>query len=210
MTHFLCGWLAGTLSSVGVGPTNILVISCGLAGAFPAALAAGLGAFSTDAVFLVLAIGGVHLGSRHPVGATIFRIISVLILAGIGWVTIKHAAKIRFHAVARRFRPLSAYIAGAGFCLTNPAILGFWFAILVWFRHHGVRVAWNTQGWLFVAGACWGALFWFWLAARLSRSVRRFLDGANFRMLVRVSGVFLLVMALFSGYEIIRDLLLRS
>ena len=209
MIHFLCGWAAGLLSSVGVGPTNILVISCGLAGAFPSALAAGLGAFSTDAVFLALAIGGVHLGSGHPVGATIFRVVSILILAGMGLVTIRHAASIRFHAVARRFRPWSAYVAGAGFCLSNPAILGFWFAILVWFRHHGVRVAWNTQGWLFVAGACWGALSWFWLAARLSRSVRRFLDGANFRMLVRTSGVFLLALSLFSCYEIIRDLLLR-
>jgi threonine/homoserine/homoserine lactone efflux protein len=208
--HFLCGWLAGTLSSVGVGPTNILVISCGLAGAFPSALAAGLGAFSTDAVFLVLAIGGVHLGSSHPMFASIFRVVSVLILAGMGWVTIRHAAQIKFRAVAQQFRPWSAYIAGAGFCFANPAILGFWFAVLVWFRHHGVKVVWNAQGWLFIAGACWGALAWFTLAAWLSRSVRKFLDGANFRRLVRVSGVLLLAMALFSGYEIIRDLILGS
>jgi threonine/homoserine/homoserine lactone efflux protein len=206
LIHFISGFAAGFLSSIGVGPTNMIVIGCGLAGAFPAALAAGLGAFTTDAIFMTLAIKGVSLASPHHVAVLAFRGTGTMILIAMGALTVRHSMAGRFRPSAHRLAPWKAYVAGTGLCISNPAILGFWFAVLIWFHEHGVNVTVGWQGALFVLGACTGGMTWFTFAAVLSHSVRRFLSGKLYHSLVRAGGLLLLGLALFWAVEFIHDL----
>ena len=188
MTSFIEGMLAGYGIAIPVGAVAILIVNMGMQAGFRIGFMAGAGAASADLIYAVLAgaAGTAVIALLQPF-ATIMRIISGLVLIGLGAGAIVKGIRSagstdkKVHTAG----PLGAFVQFLGITLVNPLTVVY-FTALVLGRDPSAKSGIADQA-LFALGAGIASLSWQTLLAGLGGIARNHLSH-RFRIWATILG----------------------
>jgi threonine/homoserine/homoserine lactone efflux protein len=203
----LTGFISGLLLSIPVGPINLTIINEGARRGFKWAALIGLGATVMEVIYCALAFTGfASFFSKGPVKAAmeLFSFAFMLYL-GLKFVltpTLPRTTKIGVR-MEEKLHPHSAFMTGLIRVMGNVGVFVFWIILAANFiSREWVPPAWSGKT-SCIAGVAGGCLVWFLaLSYGVSFGHNKFSEKTLLRM-ERVSGIFLLVVAVIHGLNII-------
>jgi threonine/homoserine/homoserine lactone efflux protein len=211
----LTGFISGLLLSIPVGPINLTILNEGTRLGFKWAALIGLGATAMEVIYCFIAFTSlasfVSYGYVKP-AMQLFGFVFMLFI-GLKFLFAKQvevrpvrlgARADRFEArLEERLHPHSAFMTGLVRVMGNLGVLVFWIFLALYFGSHDlVRPNWSGKL-ACVAGVGVGTGLWFTaLSWVVSLGHGKWSDKTLLRM-ERMSGAFLLVVALIQGGMII-------
>jgi threonine/homoserine/homoserine lactone efflux protein len=210
---FFTGFVSGFAVSVPVGPINITILHEGVQRGFRWALLIGAGAVAMETIYCAIGAAGFSgLFANKLMRAAMELITFTLMLyLGIRYVRAKSmpGTSVQAELIERKLHPHAAFLIGFVRVAANPNVLLFWITLSATFvSHEWVRTDLVSKSW-FVGGVALGAASWFLLLSfGVSRGQGRISDRTLLR-LSRLSGVFLLTIAVIVGYQLVVQLARR-
>ena len=172
----------------------------------------GLGAVTMETIYCLMGFAGFSSIFDSRLMRATLELVSFCLLLWLGmkFMLVKNLPNLPVspERLEERFHPHTAFFTGFVRALGNPAVLFFWFTISATLISH----EWVEDNWLSksacIAGVAAGALGWFTILSYLVSLGQKKLSERTLMRLSQVSGVFLLVVALFIGGRLV--LLLRE
>ena len=206
----LTGFLSGLCLSIPVGPVNLTLMNEGARRGFQYAFLVGLGATLMEMIYCSLAFTGLASFFSQGLVKTVMQVFSFafMMLLGMKFLLVQ-SFPARSRVASRlesRFHPTSAFANGFVNVLGNPGILLGWIILGANFISRG----WVLPGFASkaecVLGVALGTNTWFTgVSYAVSRGHRKFSDQ-TLLLLSRGSGVGLLLLGLFNGWQIVWQL----
>lgn len=206
-TAGVAGFISGFLVSIPVGPINITIINEGARKGFFWACMIGLGAMAMDLIYCGVAFAGFsRLFSSEFMRATMELLSFLLMLyLGLKYIVVASlpATTPTVEKMEHTLHPHAAFWIGFVRVLGNPAVLLFWITVSATFISHEWIEDTITSKFVCVLGTFFGGLAWFILLSYLvARGHGKFSTKTLVRM-SHISGLSLLVAALFIGFRLI-------
>lgn len=208
LSALLTGVLSGFFVSVPVGPINITILHEGVQRGFRWAMLIGAGAVAMETIYCLIGFAGFSglFESKLARAAMELASFTLVLYLGIKFLLARSLSgqDPRAKKIEQRLHPHTAFMTGFVRVLGNPAVLLTWITLSATFvSHEWVEARWLHKG-LCVAGVAAGATAWFALLSYfVARGQGKFSDRALVR-LSQISGIFLLVVALFIGGRLVR------
>lgn len=201
------GLISGFLVSMPVGPINVTIINEGARRGFKWALLIGFGAVAMETIYCGLGFAGFATFFQSTLIKSTMELVSFVLMTYLGFkylysntvVTHTKSADV----MEEKLHPHSAFVIGFVRVLGNPAVLLLWITLAGAFSsHEWVDNDWTSRG-VFISGVCTGAAIWFVLLSyAVSLKHREFSTKTLVRM-AKISGAFLLGIALILGVRIV-------
>jgi threonine/homoserine/homoserine lactone efflux protein len=206
----LAGFVSGFLVCIPVGPINCAIINEGARRGFLWSVMIGLGAMVMDTIYCGVALTGLSSLFTGAMVRAAMELVSFMLMFFLG---LKYllARDIPEHtltsdAMEHKFHPHTAFWIGFVRVLGNPAVLLFWFTLSATFLSHEWISEDVPSKALCAAGNFAGGMAWFLLLSLLvSRGRGKFSTRALLNM-SRVSGLSLLVAAVFIAVRLVKAL----
>ncbi|HEX9494489.1 MAG TPA: LysE family transporter [Candidatus Limnocylindria bacterium] len=168
MSSFVTGVITGLAVAMPPGAVTALIVRIGLGRGFRAALAAGWGTATVDAIYCTIAVvfGSIVVPLLGAISAP-FRILTGLVLVGLGAYGILRSREVLSDVPPPDVRDLAAtYARFIGITMVNPATLAYFVAIAFGFSGSVL----NDAG-AFIAGVFAASLGWHFALALMSGSL---------------------------------------
>jgi threonine/homoserine/homoserine lactone efflux protein len=178
----------------------------GLIGGFWSALAVGVGSLIGDAVYAVLALGGLATLTQRPGTQLAIGLaggVILFILAWSAWRAKLPEANQTLAAGERR----SAFLSGAALSLTNPWALAFWIGFGGVLLTAGIQNPTREMS-LFLIAFLSGAMLWGVVLAGLIALGRQFVNPLLFRVVSVVSALIFVGTGLYTCWQVIRNMMI--
>jgi threonine/homoserine/homoserine lactone efflux protein len=182
VSSFLTGVITGLAVAMPPGAVTALIVRIGLGRGFRAALAAGWGTATVDAVYCTIAVlfGAIIVPLLGAIAAP-FRIVTGLVLVALGVFGISRSRAAQVDAPPPDLRDLvTTYVRFIGITMVNPATLAYFVAIAF-----GLSGTVLGDAGAFVAGVFAASLGWHFVLALMSGSLHGRL-GPNARTVLAV------------------------
>lgn len=204
----LAGFISGFLVCIPVGPINVAILNEGARRGFLWSFMIGLGAMVMDTIFCAIAFAGYSslFSGRFVKIAMEFVSFLLMFLLGLKYLfnkdTPEHTPTV--DAVEHKFHPHTAFWIGFVRVLGNPAVLLFWFALTATFlAHEWINESFASKA-TCATGSFFGGMTWFVLLSYVIARGRRHLSKRTLVMMSHVSGISLLIAALFIAARLAR------
>ncbi|MGV3773357.1 MAG: LysE family translocator [Verrucomicrobiales bacterium] len=213
MTAGFAGLISGFLVSIPVGPINITIINEGARKGFFWAFMIGVGAMAMDLIYCGVAFAGFSSMFTSRFWRATMELLSFLLMLYLGFKYLLAkslpATTPTVDKVEHTLHPHTAFWIGFVRVLGNPAVLLFWITVSATFLSHEWIQDTILSKFVCVIGTFFGGLAWFVLLSFLvAKGHGKFSTKTLVRM-SHVSGLSLLVAAVFIGYRLINMLALR-
>ena len=204
---FLIGVTCGFVASIPGGPVNVGILNEGTQRGFLWAIFIGLGAVIMETTYCSLAFAGFAQMFDSRTIRAMMELSSFLLML---WLGIKYllggplpGENRGVQLVEHRFHPHTAFWTGFVRVLGNPGILLLWLTVAAaLLSHQWLSNTWACK-WPFIGGVGTGGMLWFLLLSwGVARSHGRF-SSHTLRRLSQLSGIFLLVVAVFIGARLV-------
>jgi len=188
------------------GPVGVLVLTRSAEGRFRDALRLALGAATAEAVWAFLAFWGfATFAARHHLVLPISHAVTAIVLLVVGARFVRWKPKPPPPGAIRPGR--SPFAIGFGVSILNPTLVVTWSAVTTALY---ARQIVTMSGWLafpfgIAAGA--GGAAWFALLVKLMRRYGKSIPERAIKWIVRGMGVVLVVVAVWSGVDLVHHLL---
>jgi threonine/homoserine/homoserine lactone efflux protein len=182
VSSFLTGVITGLAVAMPPGAVTALIVRIGLGRGFRAALAAGWGTATVDAVYCTIAVvfGAIIVPLLGAIAAP-FRIVTGIVLVALGAFGIIRSRAAQVDAPPPDLRDLvTTYVRFVGITMVNPATLAYFVAIAF-----GLSGTVLGDAGAFVAGVFAASLGWHFVLALMSGSLHGRL-GPNARTVLTV------------------------
>ena len=204
----LIGFLFGLIGSMPVaGPIAVIVFARGVEGRFRSGLAVGVGGALAETIYAFLAFWGFSAFlAQYPWVLPASRAVAAVVLTALG------IAFLRRQELAAQAPPAQESWGGGfvlGFSITalNPTLIATWTAAATTLFSTGLVAFRPAMALPFSLGATVGIVAWFGSLLLLVRRYRGRFSPASLTRLIRVFGVFLLLIGAYFGVFFVRSLL---
>jgi len=192
--EILAGGIMGFVGSIPLaGPVALLVMTRGLSREFAQAKLIAAGASLAEGLLAAWVFAGLGLiYSRFPGLGQAIQWLSPAVLIGIGtWFFLRGVSRERTAAgtAARKGTGCSAFLAGFGLVMGNPAMIGTWGGAVAALEGTGLLQADPSGAVGFGIGVCAGVFSWFLLLLRLIRCHGDLVCAPALNVLVKCIGL---------------------
>ena len=205
---FLLGAVSGFVVQMPVGPINVTILHEGMQRGFRWALLIGAGATAMETVYCAISFAGFSglFTSRLMKAAMELITFSLMIFLGLKYLLARAlpATSKSETVIEHKLHPHTAFWTGFVRVMGNPNVLLFWIALSATFLSH----QWVDTTWLSklvcIAGVTAGTGAWFGLLSYAASLGHRRVSDATLLKMSRLSGAFLLAVALVIGWRLVR------
>jgi threonine/homoserine/homoserine lactone efflux protein len=202
------GFISGFLVCIPVGPINVAIVNEGARRGFLWSVMLGFGAMVMDTIYCAIAFAGFSSFFSGQGVRAMMELLSFILMFYLGFRYLfakdipEHTATV--DAVEHKFHPHTAFWIGFVRVLGNPAILLFWFTLSATFLAHNWISENNTSKVLCGAGSLVGGMTWFLLLSWVVARGRHKLSKRSLLIMSQVSGLSLIIAALFIAARLAR------
>ena len=201
------GAICGFLSAVPVGPINLTILNEGARRGFAWGLLIGLGATLMEAIYCVVAFAGFAQLFTAPLIKAAMELVSFLFMLFLGLKFVRaQAIPVRSHSeevIEHTLHPHTAFWTGFVRCLGNPGVFFFWITVgATLIAHEWMAPTWPSKL-TCAAGATLGIFVWFLMLSYGVSLGRHRLSEEKLLRMERLSGVILLLFALYLGLRLV-------
>jgi threonine/homoserine/homoserine lactone efflux protein len=203
----LTGFSFGFILSIPVGPVNLTIVNEGARRGLLWAMLIGFGAVAMEVIYCALAFTGFASLFDGKVIKAVMEVTSFVffLYLGIRFLTVRAIIAVApaEAKLKEKLHPRSAFAIGFVRVMGNPGVFLFWIFLAAYFRAHD-WVEPSVIGTLScVAGVAGGTSVWFCgLSYAVSCGHGKF-NERTLLLMERISGIFLLLMAVGQGIHII-------
>ncbi len=194
----LLGLLTGFLAACFGWQIDLIAVQRGIQRGRIAALLVGCGAILADMIFLMIGFTGTQPLLEHPEWWGIIRWvgISVILILAARAFFVHSKPRPQIEEVQKK-NPSRNFLVGFLVVMTNPVVFLMWIGIIGFLRAHfpEARELWFRE--FFLAGFLVGSMVWFILLSFIFLKKLKGWTEGNHALVSRVSGVTLLLVALF-------------
>ncbi len=210
----LVGAISGFLISVPVGPVNLTIMNEGVQAGFLRAALISFGAVTMEVIYCLIAFTGFASFFEKGLVQSAMELVSFVFLLFLGFKfllarTIEaptHLTRATDRLEARieaRLHPHTAFMTGFVRVLANPGVLVFWIILAANFLSRGWVGAGLLDRLACVAGVTVGVTLWFVGLSWAAAAGRAHLSERGVLWMEKLSGVALLIMALWHGVRLV-------
>lgn len=201
---FLRGLLLSLSLSIPLGPGNLAILRAGLRHGWRGAVLTGLGTVVGDLAYFTLSmLGAATLLSRWPTMGTALAAGGVVLLVGLGGLTLRDA----WRGVAIALNPVASssrlFFMGLAITLTNPMVILWFAAIASTMLRLGIPEITPVTVAVFYGGFMAGSLLWVGALGLITHGGVRVLSPTVLRVLTALCGLTLLALGSWSGFRLI-------
>jgi threonine/homoserine/homoserine lactone efflux protein len=211
------GAISGFLISVPVGPVNLTIMNEGARSGFPHAALISLGAVAMEVIYCLIAFTGFASFFEQGVVQYAMELVSFVFLLFLGFKFLlartleapTHLTRATDRLEARieaRLHPHSAFMTGFVRVLANPGVLLFWIILAANFLSRGWVGPGLPERMACVGGVTVGVSVWFVGLSWAAAVGRAHLSERGVLWMEKLSGVALLIMALWHGIRLVNKL----
>jgi len=204
MIALVTGFVFGFLTSMGVGPINIMAMSKALRQGFAHGFSVGLGAALMDFVYAGVGVFGLSpLVDYEPVRIA-FKVISIPLLIYLGIKAIQHKFESSPYAnqnARNNGGKHSSFLVGISLYVANPTFLPFWIGVAGIVHSHKLVQTTLVDNLLFSIGVGIGTAIWFYVLLRFICMKHIQLKPKLLNAISKVSGVLLIFFGCYLGYK---------
>jgi L-lysine exporter family protein LysE/ArgO len=198
--------LLGLSIAAPIGPASIAIIKSGFRGGFLPAITVALGVVSADVTYVVVAYFGLARFITIPIVKTLILFFGMLVLAYLGYMTIKDASKPKQVEAGIERPQKNLYLQGYAVNISNPMAVVWWLGVI------GSILATSTQDsnslvtLLYTLTIVVGIFIWHTGLSIVSHFSKRVFSSRVITYISIFSGLVLFVFALRFGYNALLSL----
>ncbi len=199
MRELAIAFFLGVAFSAPPGIVTAEAIRRGITGGFVSAAMVGIGSLIGDAVYAVLALGGLAVVKDHTLARSAIGICGALLLFWLAFDALR--AKV---PTADPSSKRGDFVVGAALSLTNPWAIAFWLGFGGVLLSAGIRNPQQNLTSLLTAFLA-GALAWTLILSLLIALARRFVNTTLFRIVSVCSALVFTGTGIYTIWQVYRD-----
>lgn len=200
-----------------IGPINLTVLTKGMRDGFKPAFWTGVGSATMEFFYCLLAMFGMGALVRYSLGNIIVQVFAFTILVLFGFRNlVVHPKRIYNGEFAfnnggngrlsflRKHHIHNTFLVGAVLYALNPTFIIFWVTVAGFIKSIGLITS-LIDNFMFSLGVGIGVVLWFYLLLKFVNNIVEF-KTKTIACFHRISGVIILLFALYLGLEILKSL----
>jgi L-lysine exporter family protein LysE/ArgO len=198
--------LLGLSIAAPIGPASIAILKSGFRGGFVPAITVALGVVSADVTYVLVAYFGLARLITIPVVKTLILFFGMLVLAYLGYLTIRDASKPKEVDAGPPKTQKNLYLQGFAVNISNPMAVVWWLGVI------GSVLATTTQAsnslvtLLYTLTIVVGIFIWHTGLSIVSHFSKRVFSSSLIKYISIFSGLVLIGFALRFGYNALLSL----
>jgi len=211
MIAFIVGFIIGYLTTIPIGPINLAVVMKALRNHTAQALLIGIGSALMDVIYCAAAVFGIGSLITHPSLELTFRIATFLIFFIYGLkTTFGKLPQAHFQPSEEDAPGFKRYfLLGMAMYFSNPSFLAYWITIGGIVHGYHIIQPIMLDNALFALGTGVGVTGWFFTLVELVERHKIKFEINKIRKITRFFGLILLVVSLFLGWNLFKDLWMK-
>ncbi len=206
MNIILQNILLGLSIAAPIGPASIAILKSGFRGGFVPAITVALGVVSADVTYVVVAYFGLARFITIPTVKTLILFFGMLVLAYLGFLTIKDASKTKDVEAVEPRAQKNLYFQGYAVNISNPMAVVWWLGVIGSVLATSTQASSNLVTLLYTLTIVVGILIWHTGLSIVSHFSKRVFSSSVIKYISIFSGLVLFGFALRFGYNALLSL----
>ena len=206
MNTILQNILLGLSIAAPIGPASIAILKSGFRGGFVPAITVALGVVSADITYVVVAYFGLARFITIPIVKTLILFFGMLVLAYLGYLTIKDASKPKDVQASIPRTHKNLYFQGFAVNISNPMAVVWWLGVIGSVLASSTHASNSFVTLLYTLTIVVGIFIWHTGLSIVSHFSKRVFSSSLIKYISIFSGVVLFGFALRFGYNALMSL----
>jgi L-lysine exporter family protein LysE/ArgO len=193
--------LLGLSIAAPIGPASIAILKSGFRGGFLPAITVAFGVVSADITYVVVAYFGLARFITIPIVKTLILFFGMLVLAYLGFLTIKDASKPKEVEAGSSLPQKNLYLQGYAVNISNPMAVVWWLGVIGSVLATSTQASNNLVTLLYTLTIVVGIFIWHTGLSIVSHFSKRVFSSSVIKYISIFSGLVLFGFALRFGYN---------